>query len=128
MAILVFVVDDMKKLSDLLARALSNLELEVENFYDAEAARARAIERSPSILITDIEMPGMDGIALAREIHEFNPHCDIVVMSASSRYNPYLSSRVNSTDSFTFLQKPFPLAQLLSLVSCLTRQRLPNEN
>jgi DNA-binding NtrC family response regulator len=125
---LVFVVDDTKRLSDLLAQALSDSGFEVESFYDAESALARSIERSPDILITDIEMPRMDGHTLARAVHERNPHCEIVLMSGNSRHNPNLYSRGNSTDSFAFLQKPFSLAQLLSIVSCLHRQRPPNEN
>ena len=128
MAILVFVVDDTKKLSDLLAKALSDSGLKVERFYDAEAALARAIERPPNILITDIEMPGMDGYTLACAVHERNPLCEIVLMSANSLCDPDSSSRTNSIDSFTFIQKPFSLAQLLFLVACLTHQRPPNEN
>lgn len=123
MAVSVFIVDDMKKLAESLATVLCMSDVEVETFYDAKSALSRAMVRLPDILITDIEMPGMDGISLAQAITRLNPHCKILLMSGNQSHSQERWKDSWPADSFAFIQKPFPLRQLRPMVDCFVREQ-----
>lgn len=122
MAVLIFIVDDMKMFADSLAIALGTSDIEVEKFYHAKPALDRASNRPPDILITDIEMPGMDGISLAQAISKKNPYCKILLMSANQSYVQEGCQSANPEDSFAFIQKPFPLKQLRPMIDSLMKK------
>jgi two-component system, NtrC family, nitrogen regulation response regulator GlnG len=61
------------------------------------------------LLLTDVTMPGIDGLELARRVHRSNPKLPVLVMSAHS-------DRPGELNEFPFLPKPFIAADLLSRV------------
>jgi DNA-binding response OmpR family regulator len=107
-----FVVDDEESIADLLSHYLRESQFDVETFYDAPSALLRARAFPPDILVSDVVMPGMDGIALAKAMRALNPNCKVILMSG----NPGWRTRGDGLDGFTLLPKPFPLSQLLSLI------------
>ncbi len=111
----VFVVDDEVQIADLLSLNLREVSSDVETFYDARSALQRASNCLPDILISDITMPGMDGITLAETLRKQNPNCKIILISG----NPDWKARGNSQSrlgDFTLLLKPFSIKQLLCLI------------
>lgn len=62
-----------------------------------------------ALLLTDVTMPGIDGVELARRVHRNNPELPVLVMSAHS-------GRPGELNEFPFLPKPFIAADLLSRV------------
>ena len=111
----VFVVDD----DELIARSVSELlRLEgysAEGFYDASSALLRASDCPPDILVTDVNMPGMDGIALAKMMRELSPNCKIIVITGNLKVKASLHA--DGLDSFKLLLKPFSPRQILLLVN-----------
>ncbi len=118
---LVMIADDSKvvrvKTSRLLAKHLYRVSL-AEDGLDA----ARQIELDlPDVLITDVEMPGMDGFELTRQVRS-NPrtaHIPIVMITADD-----VKHRADAFEAgvSVLLSKPYPEDQLLSyLQSTLTR-------
>lgn len=112
----VFVVDDEKQIADALSSVLTERCFDVEAFYDARSALLRASDCPPDILISDITMPGMDGIALATALRKQSPKSKVILMSGNPEWKARGNLRGSTLDGFTLLTKPFPLSRLLQLV------------
>jgi DNA-binding NtrC family response regulator len=61
---------------------------------------------SPSIVITDIEMPGLSGRELAKRIRQIEPHVPIVYMSSPEHKNDFIEDK-DKYQIYDFLSKPF---------------------
>ncbi len=72
---------------------------------------AAANRNSISLLLTDVEMPGMDGATLARKIECISPRMPVILMSGACD-----APALSVTNSVCFLRKPFSPAQLVRLV------------
>jgi CheY-like chemotaxis protein len=112
----VFVVDDEGQIAEVLSIGLREAEFDVETFYDARSALLRASACPPGILVSDIVMPGMDGIALAEALREQNPNCKIIFISGNPEWKTREDWRGDGLDGFVLLPKPFAFSQLLSLI------------
>jgi YesN/AraC family two-component response regulator len=88
----------------------------VETFYDALSALRRAKEYLPDILISDIDMPEMNGVALAEAVQERNPKCKIILISGDLNWKARRDLRGYGVDGFVFLPKPFSRIELLRLI------------
>jgi DNA-binding NtrC family response regulator len=110
-----FVVDDEEAIAELLSHYLRVAQFDVQTFYDARSALLSTRDGPPDILVSDIVMPGMDGVALARAVREQNPNCNVILISANPDWTRGIS-HCEGLDCFTLLPKPFPLSQLLSLI------------
>jgi two-component system cell cycle sensor histidine kinase/response regulator CckA len=120
----VLVVDDEQGLRDLVCRTLL-----AEGYATLEAAHgAEALEVLESVpevdlVITDVVMPGMDGRELARRISQRWPDIPILYISAYDVDDIF--RRGSPRQSAPFLQKPFPLEELIATVRGLIRDRSP---
>jgi CheY-like chemotaxis protein len=79
---LILVADDDATTRDLVRRALEGDGHEVVMAEDGAEALARASERTFDLVITDIDMPNVDGVSLAETLVARNPRQAIVLMSA----------------------------------------------
>lgn len=117
----VFVVDDEKSIANVVSFVLREAGFEVETFYDASSALRRASDCLPDILVSDVVMPDMDGVGLAKALRELNPNCKVILMSGNPGWKSsgiLQSDEFDGFDGFMLLPKPFPLDQLLTLVKC----------
>lgn len=78
-------------------------------------ALADALSSPPDVLITDIRMPGMDGIELARRIRTAFPACQIIFLSSYSD-KPYLKAAI-ALNAQSYIEKPVNDGELLEAVS-----------
>lgn len=110
----VWVIDDDKSIRWVLEKALSQAGFTITGFASGEAALAKLSDTQPDIIVTDIRMPGMDGLALLAEVHQRYPQVPVIVMTAHSD----LDSAVKSYQSgaFEYLPKPFDLDDAVALV------------
>jgi PleD family two-component response regulator len=69
----VFVVDDEEQIAEVLTLGLRAAEFDVETFNDARSALLRASDCLPDVLVSDISMPEMDGITLAKVLRKQYP-------------------------------------------------------
>ena len=95
------------------------LEQEGHQVWDAENGRVGVdICRSehPDLVITDIVMPGEDGIQLARQLRAQQPALNVILISGHT--DQEVLRRLAECSDMTFLEKPFTSAALLD---CLRR-------
>lgn len=69
----VWVVDDDSSIRWVMEKTLSSANIKCETFADAESVLFALERETPDVLVSDIRMPGMDGIALLNQVHEHIP-------------------------------------------------------
>jgi two-component system response regulator HydG len=109
------VVEDDEATLQAVAEALSDLGCSVETCRDIDAARQALDERDFDAVVTDLRMPGGDGLELCGRITGSRPDLPVVMMTA------YGDTRVVSTAMrmgvVDFLQKPFSIDGLASAIA-----------
>lgn len=110
----VWIVDDDSSIRWVLARALRAENFEVSDFVDAESALSALEENVPDVLMTDIRMPGMSGLDLAKQLHDKYPDIPCIVMTAHTDLDSALASY--ESGAFEYLPKPFDLDEAVRLV------------
>jgi excisionase family DNA binding protein len=108
----VLVVDDEATIRDLLVKTLALADYDVEAVPDGHAAEQRLRAHTYHLLITDLKMPGMDGLTLIREARRLAPTLPVVVITAHSTESSAIES-VNLGVS-GYLTKPFRITKILS--------------
>ncbi len=106
--------DDMRKF---LVKALQRAGYDVVSFDNGQSAYDRLREEPFTLLLTDIVMPEMDGIELARKATELDP--DMKVMFITGFAAVALSPESNAPKEAKVLSKPFHLKDLVSQVERL---------
>jgi two-component system response regulator AtoC len=123
----VLVVDDEASMRHLLTVILSDHGHEVRAVGSAEAALEELKARAFDLVLTDVRMPRMDGIALTRAILERQPGATVIVMSAYGSHEAAVEAM--KAGAYDFLPKPFkPDDVLLCLRKAEERERLAREN
>lgn len=108
------VVDD----EDLLRTSLVKL-LTLRGYYvlsapDGNEALRLIKENRFQLIITDLKMPGMDGMELIQEVQKLSPDTKVVVITAHGEWNTYLEAMGKGV--FEYLNKPFKKDELLTVV------------
>lgn len=101
----VLVVDDDPGILELISIRLEAMGYDVTSVESAETALASMAVFRPDIVVTDLRMGGMDGLALFDQIHESNPALPVIILTAHGT----IPEAVDATKRgvFSFLSKPF---------------------
>lgn len=110
----VVIVDDDRAIRWVLERALAQPDLDVECIERADVALARLLESPPDVLVTDIRMPGIDGLSFMARMREVHPDLPVIVMTAHSDLDSAVASYQGG--AFEYLPKPFDVDEALALV------------
>ena len=121
----ILIVDDEPTLVFFLRRDLSErgLNCEVEGVGSGEDALARLAFAQYSVLITDLRMPGINGLTLVAAARSLQPTIGVVLMTAFGSHEVEAEAEQLMVDGY--LTKPFQMERLHSLVEKIlhTRQR-----
>ncbi len=111
----IWIVDDEKSIRWVLEKALRQDNWQVSSFESGDRMLEQLQHTRPDLLITDIRMPGIDGIELLKEVQAKYPDLPVIVMTAHSD----LDSAVASIQSgaFEYLPKPFEVDEVVSIVT-----------
>lgn len=110
----VWIVDDDQAIRWVLERALNSESIETQSF-DAPEKVLVALEHSePEVLISDVRMPGMNGLELMKAVHELKPDVPVIIMTAHSDLDSAVSSY--QSGAFEYLPKPFDIDEAVALV------------
>ena len=119
----VLVVDDEPELRSLLAEYLSRFGFVVHTAAGAAQARSQVAVAAPRVAILDINMPGENGLSLARWLREVHPFVAIIMLStASEAIDRIVGLELGADD---YLGKPFELRELLARVRAVLRRAVP---
>lgn len=113
----VLIVDDDQSVRVMLGRLLRNRGYTVLLAADAREATNLLGESTPSLVVSDIVMPGESGIDLRRATLERFPALPFILISGYSADGP--AEFVARTPLTTFVQKPFSVDQFLDLVESI---------
>ncbi|KAF0192245.1 MAG: nitrogen regulation protein NR(I) [Gammaproteobacteria bacterium] len=117
----VWVVDDDRSIRWVLEKALSQANMDVSCFESANGILERLASRQPDVIVADIRMPGMDGLALLDGIHTRHPDLPVIIMTAHSDLDSAVSAYGGG--AFEYLPKPFDVDDAVSLVRRAVDQR-----
>ena len=110
----VWVADDEKSIRWVLDKALSKEGLDVTCFNSAEDLLETFKTEKPEVIISDIRMHGMDGLALLAEIKQACPDLPVIIMTAHSDLDSAVSSIQGG--AFEYIPKPFEVDEAVSVV------------
>lgn len=100
----ILLVDDEEDIRDLLGMLLMDLGYSVRTAENGEAALSSFMESRPDIILTDIKMPGMNGLALLRAVKKKAPDVEVIMISGHGDMQLAIESlKLNAAD---FITKP----------------------
>ncbi len=123
----ILIVDDEANARTALAELLRDEGFQVETAADGFKALPKLEEFGPDLLLTDLKMPGLDGLELMRKAREGDPDIAAVVMTAYGAIDTAVAAmRQGAAD---YLTKPINVDELLIVMErVLERQRLQRES
>jgi DNA-binding NtrC family response regulator len=114
----ILVVDDDSDIAYVLKQGLLKNRFLVSAFTNPEKALQHFQSNSGdySLMLSDIRMPGMSGIKLARKVKDINPEVKVVLMTSFEIKDNEFSKVFPSTQVDGFVQKPFHLKDLTNKI------------
>jgi CheY-like chemotaxis protein len=119
----ILIVDDDPDIHQLLAAALRNGNYLIEHEYDGLHALSILQAKSFDLVITDVRMPGLNGLELLRKIREIRPGTRVLVMTAEG--TPATVIRSLRDQAFGYFTKPFSLDVAAETVGLALSARAP---
>lgn len=107
----ILVIDDEPQMGPLLQRILGRAGLAVESFVDPEAGLARLREQPFDVLVTDLRMPGIDGLEVQRRAKSIRPACETVLITAHATVGS--AREALKRGAVDYLTKPFSVEREL---------------
>jgi two-component system phosphate regulon response regulator OmpR len=115
----ILVVDDEADLREMVAEYLGKHGYAVRTAADGVAMASRLAERPADLVILDINMPGENGLALARRLREAGDICIVMLTAAGETVDRVVGLEMGADD---YLGKPFDLRELLARVRSVLRR------
>ncbi len=110
----VWVVDDDRSIRWVLEKALDQAGIVCRTFETGDAVQRALKEQAPAVLLSDIRMPGIDGLALLRAVNRDFPTMPVVIMTAHSDLDSAVASYQGG--AFEYLPKPFDVDEVVDVV------------
>ena len=110
----VWVVDDDRSIRWVLERAMTQSGISIRAFESADSAMHHLHDERPSAVITDIRMPGTDGLDFIGHIHKAYPELPVIIMTAHSDLDSAISAY--QSGAFEYLPKPFDVDDAVAIV------------
>ncbi len=111
----IWVIDDDRSIRWVLERALKQADMEVTTFENAAGVLDRLRTEMPNAIITDVRMPGVDGLELMEQIGALYPELPVIIMTAHSDLDSAVSAYQGG--AFEYLPKPFDIDEAVELVN-----------
>ena len=110
----ILVVDDEPTVLELMLGVLGHMDLEGEGYEDSHQALEAFKAKPFPLVITDIKMPGLDGLQLLQRIREIHPAGKVIMVTGHGNKDILLEAlRLGASD---FLEKPFEMKKFKSAV------------
>ena len=116
----VWVVDDDQSVRWVLEKALRQADMETRSFERGEHMLDALEADTPDVLITDVRMPGMDGLTLLDRLSQRCPELPVIVVTAYTDLENAVAAYEGG--AFEYLPKPFDVDEAIALVQKAARQ------
>jgi two-component system, NtrC family, nitrogen regulation response regulator GlnG len=110
----VWIVDDDRSIRWVLEKALDREAIAHRSFESAAEVRAALEHETPSLLVSDVRMPGESGLSLLKSIKASYPQLPVIIMTAYSDLDTAVQAFQGG--AFEYLPKPFDVEQAIALV------------
>lgn len=125
----IWIAEDDRSLRWVMEKAIRREDIQVKSFENAEDLLEALDQDQPEIIISDIRMPGMDGLELLQRIHADHPDMPIIITTAHSDLDSAVAAY--QSGAFEYLPKPFDLEELVDVarrgISFANEQKVSSE-
>lgn len=116
----ILVVEDEHKITNSIKKGLEQERYAVDVAYSGTDGYDLASVEAYDLIILDLMLPGMDGIAICKKLREENNHTPILMLTAKSQTEDKVSGLNCGADDY--LTKPFFFEELLARIRALLRR------
>lgn len=109
----IWIAEDDRSLRWVMEKAIRREDIMVKSFESGEELLDALGQNQPEIIISDIRMPGMDGLELLQRIHADHPDMPIIITTAHSDLDSAVAAY--QSGAFEYLPKPFDLEELVDV-------------
>jgi len=113
----ILVVDDEQDSLKLIERVLAREGFVVHCVTNGKEALAKIMEKTISLIITDLNMPEMNGFELSRKTMEIAPQIPIIMITGNA--SPEISRQATDIGISKVLTKPFQIKMMLNAIKCV---------
>ncbi|MFP6871172.1 MAG: response regulator [Nitrospinota bacterium] len=110
----ILIVDDEQELVNFLAEEFKDRGLDVDTALNGLEAVESVMAKSPNIVLLDVRMPGMDGIAALKKFKDINPVLKVVMMTAFQ--DEKIMEQARALGAIDYIKKPVSLAYLDTVI------------
>lgn len=116
----VWIIDDDRSIRWVLERAFAQADMQAESFDSADDALRRLQRESPDVIVSDIRMPGTDGLALLERVQRQHPGLPVIIMTAFADLDRAVAAYRGG--AFEYLPKPFDIDDAVEIVRRAVRR------
>ena len=122
----ILLIDDDPGITDTLSRVLKDEGYEVDVEKRGDEGIAHAARDSFNVVVTDLKLPGLNGLELVRQLHAARPRLPIILITAFGTTQTAIEA--TKFGAYDYLLKPFDIQQLLDLIKrAVNSNRLMSE-
>jgi DNA-binding response OmpR family regulator len=120
----VLIVEDDRRLAESLRRSLVESRMAVDVAHDGDEALAAAGTTTYDVIVLDVMLPRLDGLAVTRSLRERRVDTPILMLTARDGVDDRVAGLDAGADDY--LVKPFALREVVARLRALTRRHVPN--
>ena len=109
----IWIIDDDDSIRIVLQKALEKSGMQVTSFDSANTVLDKLQMGEPDAIITDVRMPGMDGLELLTQLSDLHPELPVIIMTAHTDLDSAVSAYQGG--AFEYLPKPFDISDAVDL-------------
>lgn len=119
-------IEDDHRIAELITRGLQEAGFETELATDGPEGKKLALSKPYDLIITDIILPGIDGLELCKQIRQVNPDIPIIMLTALGTTDDKVEGFDAGADDY--LVKPFEMRELLVRIRSLMKRNRVNDS
>jgi DNA-binding response OmpR family regulator len=116
----VLIIEDDKRVAELTKKALTNNGYIVDSAFDGEEGLSMGLKNNYDLIITDIILPKMDGVAICKALRTQNQDLPILMLTALGTTDDKVEGFDSGADDY--LVKPFEMRELLARIKVLIKR------
>ncbi|ARO14843.1 two-component system, chemotaxis family, response regulator CheY [Ketogulonicigenium robustum] len=112
----ILAIDDSPTIRSLVARALRNAGFDVFLAADGVEGVGTLMDADPALIITDINMPRMDGFGVIEAVRASKSHADVPILVLTTESGDDLKARARQAGATGWIVKPFEDDKLVAVI------------